>query len=804
MPSRICCLFFVVVSIVIPPASSAQPPVEDLGRRSQTMLARIAATSPSLAMDWNEEGIRVLDAAGRVTVWDPSLGHPVRSRRVVPSRRPAPTSATEAAERVREEALSPEQDSLLRAFDFEGQWLALALEGFVTSWNLETLERQGRYERPGESLTAIAIDAEGQWMASGDGDGWLCVWRVDAEEGTPQCVALSAEDGAIGELEFLGDGRLAVGQQRRVTVGHLNGGLWSAEGAVPLMGPEGSELRAFSEVAGQLLIGWSNGQFDVRDVENGSIFSTGLGSEPLATTAAPTGDWLAVLAADGVSILGCQAGVPGWSQESQISAGNTPFRAVAFDPDGSRLATTDATGLITTWAVDSRLRLRSMRAHGQRVGSVRWASPQELWTVVPSRYAVYAWNVPENLATVWVGGDRLATTGRGVPSTAVASPDGGRVAIGFEDGGVALWDRRELFSGDPVAVWQAHGGTVREVAFASVSEGGEPVLLTGGDDRVRWWQAVDGAEVEPAGGNASWDLGTPIRHLGLSSFERVAALGTDQGILLRSLETGEEIASVDLGQPVFASRFASQKELVLAAADGLYSWQVGAQPERFQDFGRGVRVFDFAPASRALASAKASNGAVEIWTFEDDGRLMPIHLLLSGDRGRWIACEKEGTCRRNDDGTLLLDRELDEAYQAMLPALGTTPALEVVEVQRTQGDDGITSIEVTVRNQGPGPTAWVRLRPSQPLDPTRFATPETLPWLAEGSQATLTAEVGPLDESEQGEIEVEVIAATASARDGVVAGVRSRGSGFPLTAGMVLGGLFLAVAIALILRRSGG
>ena len=742
------------------------------------MLARIAASSPSLAMDWNEEGIRVLDAAGRVTVWDPSLGHPVRSRRVVPSRRPAPTSATEAAERV------GEKDSLLRAFDFEGQWLALALEGFVTSWNLETLERQGRYERPGESLTAIAIDAEGQWMASGDGDGWLCVWRVDAEEGAPQCVTLSAEDGAIGELEFLGDGRLAVGQQRRVTVGHLNGGLWTAEGAVPLMGPEGSELRAFSEVAGQLLIGWSNGQFDARDVENGSIFSAGLGSEPLATTAAPTGDWLAVLAADGVSILGRQAGVPGWPQESQISAGNTPFRAVAFDPSGSRLATTDATGLITTWAVDSGLRLRSMRAHGQRVGSVRWASPQELWTVVPARPAVYAWNVPENLATLWVGGDRLATTGRGVPSTAVASPDGGRVAIGFEDGGVALWDRRELFDGDPVAVWEAHEGAVREVAFASVSEGGEPVLLTGGDDgTVRWWRAADGATAEPAGGTANWDLGTPIRHLGLSSFGRVAALGTDQGILLRSLETGDEIASADLGQPVFASRFAGENELVLAAADGLYSWQVGAQPERFQDFGRGVRVFDFAPASRALASAKASNGAVEIWTFEDDGRLTPIHLLLSGDRGRWIACEKEGTCRRNDDGTLLLDRERDEAYQAMLPALGTTPALEVVEVQRTQGDGGITTVGVTVRNQGPGPAAWVRLRPSQPLDPTRFAAPETLPWLAEGSQMTLTAEVGPLDESEQGEIKVEVVAATASARDGVVTAVSAaRRGGIRLSA----------------------
>jgi WD40 repeat protein/tRNA A-37 threonylcarbamoyl transferase component Bud32 len=154
----------------------------------------------------------------------------------------------------------------------------------------------------------------------------------------------------------------------------------------------------------------------------------------------------------------------------RISAHTGRIRALEFGPDGTLYsASLDGTGAVIDIA----------RGTVRRLGSADGFVEQPIRSV-------------DQLAT------RSRPNPRGVRSLAL-SPDGGTVALVFEDGRIELYDR----TGAPRGSWRGHTGRVRQLVFAPDGKTAYSV----GDNTLRAWDVATGTErgkVTLAG--AGWDV----------------------------------------------------------------------------------------------------------------------------------------------------------------------------------------------------------------------------------------------------------------------------------------------------------
>jgi WD40 repeat protein/tRNA A-37 threonylcarbamoyl transferase component Bud32 len=129
-------------------------------------------------------------------------------------------------------------------------------------------------------------------------------------------------------------------------------------------------------------------------------------------------------------------------QLATLSGHDDAVQAVAFSPDGSRIVSAGADGVVQVWDRQSLHAVLTLRGHTAAVTAVAF------------------------------------------------SPDGRRLATGSADGSLYLWNSA---SGEPVAVWRGHGGPITGVAFDPagrrlVSTGsGKPAL-----GELKLWDAASG------------------------------------------------------------------------------------------------------------------------------------------------------------------------------------------------------------------------------------------------------------------------------------------------------------------------
>jgi WD40 repeat protein len=340
--------------------------------------------------------------------------------------------------------------------------------------------------------------------------------------------------------------------------------------------------------------------------------------------------------------------------------------ALAFHPDGRRIATGHDDGAVRLWDVQTQRQIRATAAHGSPVSALafsddgtRLASAGEdktihLWEVAggghhgtlrghTDRIPALAWH-PDGRRLVSAGWD---TTAR-VWDTATFEPiillnshaaqvvslafsrDGGLLACADSDHAVHVWDMGRYRT---VRVLRGPAAELRALAF---HPDGRRLAAGGADRVVHFWDLGEGADPEE-----THDLSPARNCLAVSpDGTRLASLGPATALRVWEAETGRPVLELQ-GAPAlrafaaspdgrwFAGSLAGHPNLDPDAEPGratlgLWDAQTGQRRTVLAGQAAPVTALAFSPDSSALASGSCQGGDVWVWDVPGGGPALLI------------------------------------------------------------------------------------------------------------------------------------------------------------------------------------
>jgi WD40 repeat protein/transcriptional regulator with XRE-family HTH domain len=318
--------------------------------------------------------------------------------------------------------------------------------------------------------TAVALSADGAYLAAGTATGDVCLWRVadrtllatlEGRAGGAHCVALSADGHLVVSGSFDGTVRLWERERGRslATLQGHRGAVWgvalSADGALAASGGFDGDIRLWEAASGRLrstLRGHNGGIWSVALSADGRLAASGGYDGTVRLWDAATGRALAslpghsggvrgvALSGDGqlVASGGFDGTVRVWDGRggslTTLQGHSGGVRAVTLSADGRLIASGGFDGTVRVWETESGEPLATMQAHSGGVRGVALSGHGRLMASGGFDGAVRLWDL---------GAGRLLTTLRGQTNgvwSVALSDDGGQLVGGGFDGTVRIWD----------------------------------------------------------------------------------------------------------------------------------------------------------------------------------------------------------------------------------------------------------------------------------------------------------------------------------------------------------------------------
>jgi WD40 repeat protein/predicted Ser/Thr protein kinase len=318
--------------------------------------------------------------------------------------------------------------------------------------------------------------------------------------------------------------------------------------------------------------------------------------------------------------------------------------ALAFSPDGRRLAAGGDSRVVYIWDAATGRQVAQCQGHTSKILSLTFRGDGSRLLTASHDGTVRQWD---------------ARTGREVEppydrhtaevSTAVYSPDGQRIASAGFDRTVRLW---WASGGRDQAVLHGHSGAVSALAF---SQDGRRLASASydrpesqGDGTIRFWEAAPEATLPVLAGHTSY-----VYPVAFSPDGRwIASGGWDHTVRLWDSATGEECAPLPHSGIVVALAFAPDGNWLVSGGsseEGLLLWDVGTAQVRDRIRGVGTSFWSLAvsPAGTQIAAGKYDPKAgftmsvFDVATGQEIGSGEGLPLAFSPD-GKWLAGRDAG------------------------------------------------------------------------------------------------------------------------------------------------------------------
>jgi WD40 repeat protein len=453
----------------------------------------------------------------QVRVLDATTGRVVRSRDIEIRR----DSRACAADGRRFAAVSPAEKEIV-VFDPAGDRPPIALRGHT------------------EAVDSLTLDAEGRRLASTDMGGTLILW--DTSDGRP---LLHLTSGRVLGLALSPDGStLACGQKdQSVTLRDVATGRtirtyrghddWVTSLAFNAEGTRFASLDALGiakiwDVATEPWVRSLNG-------EGTSVHSFRFspdGRHAAVVAAGPGGnrhEMALIVQVWDIARSRASRSIRGYADEY--------FSNAAFSPDGRRMAVSMGPERgdhhVHVWDVASGRDLIALRDYGDMVTAVAFhPDGTRLATADWSSGTLHVWDVASGRELFSVSAHESGIT------EVVFSPDGRRIATGAGRDGrgeAAVWDAA---NGRRLSLLQGHAEWVFGLAF---SPDGRHLATASGDRTIRVWDAADGKSVFTLRGHTD-----RVRDVAYSpDGRRIASADDDRVVKLWDAPTGREVLSLD-------------------------------------------------------------------------------------------------------------------------------------------------------------------------------------------------------------------------------------------------------------------
>ena len=396
-------------------------------------------------------------------------------------------------------------------------------DGTITLWNVATGEPVSNLQGHATDISALTFGADGASFLSAAYDKQIRVWETNTGR---QLGTLSGHTSNVTAVACSADGRWVVSGAADLTVM-----LWDA-----VTGDVREVLRGHDETVSAVAIS-----------QDGDLIASGSHDRTIRLWKAPTGQGVQVLVGhsdrvecialspDGTRVAsgGRDRNVKIWDvatgvELSTLSGHSDWVTGVAFSSSGEQLASSGNDGTVRLWDARSGCLLGVLRGHEGAVRSVALSPRDNSIFSAGGDGAIKRWDYARS-------SEALILTGHNRHIYSLSfSPDGQRLVSGGHNSVLKIWD---VPTGREVRTLRDPGGGVMAVAFAP---DGRQLASTSGDRDVAVWDAVTGERTMTLSGH----LGR-VRSLAFSPDGTwIACSGGDQTIRVWDAQKGVELRTL--------------------------------------------------------------------------------------------------------------------------------------------------------------------------------------------------------------------------------------------------------------------
>ncbi len=410
-------------------------------------------------------------------------------------------TGAEAFPLIRQKGLLNEQVSCI-AFSPDGKQLAAATgtdnvaPGRVKVWDAQTGKELRTLTGHGGSISCLAYSRDSRLLATAGADRTVRIW--DAQTGR-ELRTLKGHTGEVNSVAFNHDGALlaSAGDDKTVKIwdAHRDQEALTLGGLVTggvAFSPDGKRLAATSQDPIFVRIWDSRTGHELTPLQAPRNERTG---NVRAVAWSPDGRRIATDSGTRVKLWDARTG-----KELHTLAGHrNSVWSLAFSPDSRRLASGAAGPGVRIWDVAGGRELtRFQPGNSVTLGLAFSPDGKRLATGGWSRRRANGdWETPVCVSDAESGREFFACLGHSSSVTSVAfSRDGRRLASGSQDQTVKIWDAE---TGAELLTLKGHTGEVTSVAF---NHDGRRLASSGKDQTAKIWDTVTGHELLTLKGHA--------------------------------------------------------------------------------------------------------------------------------------------------------------------------------------------------------------------------------------------------------------------------------------------------------------